>query len=286
MESLTNWRLLITGHNDAARNMAVDEAVLRSYVQGLAPPTLRIYGWQRPALSIGYFQDPVRELDLAECKKRSIGFVRRITAGGIVFHAEELTYSMVCSHQHFRCGRSIKNSFKRICSFIIRAYQALGLEAAFAIDRTEAMKNFGSKTAFCSSGREKYDILINGRKIGGNAQKRFHDTIFQHGSIPLRGDPAFAASLLREKPRHLQQKVTTLSGALERPIEFDELAVRLVKSFKQTTSPQLSQANLSGQEDDLAEYLTREKYTRPEWNIFRSCPGKTDEDSFKKAVLA
>jgi len=286
MESLTNWRLLITGHNDAARNMAVDEAILRSYVQGLAPPTLRIYGWQRPALSIGYFQDPVRELDLAECKKRSIGFVRRITAGGIVFHAEELTYSIVCSHQHFRCSRSIENSFKRICSFIIRAYQALGLEAAFAIDQTEVIKSLGGKTAFCSSGREKYDILINGRKIGGNAQRRFHNTIFQHGSIPLRGDPAFAASLLRERPGHLEKRVTTLSGALERPIEFDELAVKLVKSFKQTTSPQLSEGDLSGQENDLAEYLNREKYTGPEWNIFRSCPVKTNEDSFKKTVLA
>jgi len=286
MESLTNWRLLITGHNDAARNMAVDEAILRSYVQGLTPPTLRIYGWQRPALSIGYFQDPVRELNLAECKKRSIGFVRRITAGGIVFHAEELTYSMVCSRWHFRCSRSIENSFKRICSFIIRAYQALGLDAGFAIDQTEGIKNLGSKTAFCSSGREKYDILINGRKIGGNAQKRFHNTIFQHGSIPLRGDPAFAASLLREKPLHLKQRVTALSGALGRPIGFDELAAELVKSFKQITSPQLSEQDLSGQETNLAGYLNREKYAGPEWNIFRSCPGKTDEDSFRKAVLA
>jgi len=286
MEPLTNWRLLITCLIDAARNMAVDEAILRSYVQGLTPPTLRIYGWQWPSLSIGYFQDPVRELDLAECKKRSIGFVRRITAGGIVFHAGELTYSIVCSHQHFRCSRSIENSFKRICSFIIRTYQALGLEAAFAIDQAKGVKNFGCKTAFCSSGREKYDILINGKKIGGNAQRRFHNTIFQHGSIPLRGDPAFAASLLREKPRHLEQRVTTLSGALGRPIEFDELAAGLVKSFKQTTSSQLSEGDLSGQEKDLAEYLNREKYTRPEWNIFRSCPVKTDEHSFKKAALA
>jgi len=286
MESLTNWRLLMTGHNDAARNMAVDEAVLRTYVQGFIPPTLRIYGWQSPSLSIGYFQDPVRELNLAECKKRSIGFVRRITAGGIVFHAEELTYSIVCSHQHFRCSRSIENSFKRICSFIIRAYQALGLEAGFAIDQTEVIKNLGRKTAFCFSGREKYDILINGRKIGGNAQRRFHNIIFQHGSIPLRGNPGFAASLLRERPRHPKQRVTTLSGALDRPIEFDEFAAELVKSFKQTSSLQLSQEDLSGQEDDLAEYLNKEKYSRPEWNIFRSWPVKTDEDSFKKAVLA
>lgn len=286
MESLTNWRLLMTGHNDAGRNMAVDEAVLRSYVQGVIPPTLRIYGWQPPSLSIGYFQDPVRELDLAECKKRSIGFVRRITAGGIVFHAEELTYSMVCSHQHLRSGRSIENSFKRICSFIIRAYQALGLEAGFAIDQAEGIKNLGGKTAFCFSGREKYDILINGRKIGGNAQRRFHNIIFQHGSIPLRGEVGFAASLLREKPRHLEQRVTTLAEALGRPIEFDEFAAELVKSFKQTSSPELSKGDLSGQENDLAEYLNREKYSRPEWNIFRSCPLKADEDSFKKTVLA
>ena len=286
MESLTNWRLLITGHNNAVRNMAVDEAILRSYIQGLVPPTLRIYGWQPPSLSIGYFQDPVRELDLAECKKRSIGFVRRITGGGIVFHAEELTYSIVCSRQHFRCSRSIENSFKQICSFIVRAYQALGLEAGFAIDQAEVVEALGCKTTFCFSGREKYDILINARKIGGNAQRRFHNAIFQHGSIPLRGDLSFAASLLREKPENLEQRVTTLSGALNRPIEFDEFAAELVKGFKQTNSSQLSEQDLSGQETNLAEYLNREKYTRPEWNIFRSCPVKTDEYSFKKAALA
>ena len=283
---MTNWRLLITGHNDAYVNMAIDEAILRAYRQGGLPSTLRIYGWQPPALSIGYFQDAVRELDLKKCREKSIDIVRRMTGGGIVFHADELTYSIICSEQHFGCGGSIENSFKRICSFIVSAYQRLGLEAAFAVDQDRVGKALGRKTAFCFSGREKYDILINGKKIGGNAQRRFHNIIFQHGSIPLKLNLAFAASLLKEKSPDLEQRITSLAGALARPIEFDEVAAELIKSFRELNSPQLSEGGLSGRENTLAEYLNREKYSSSDWNIFRRSSVSADENCFEKAALA
>jgi lipoate-protein ligase A len=269
METLKNWRLLITGYRDGWTNMAIDEAILRAYAEGAAPPTFRIYGWQPEAFSLGYFQDPSQQLNLDECKKRSVGFVRRITGGSIVFHSQELTYSIVCSGQHFGCGSSVEDSFKRICSFIIRTYQGLGLKSGFALDQSGIKRALGRKTAFCSSGQEKYDILINAKKIGGNAQRRFRRIIFQQGFIPLKADLDFAILFLREKPLNLKNKVTFLNQALGRPIAFEELAFRLIENFKQANCLELVKRDLSDEEKNLAEYLKREKYSRPEWNIFR-----------------
>ncbi|MEY2438662.1 MAG: lipoyl(octanoyl) transferase, partial [Verrucomicrobiota bacterium] len=71
----------------AALNMAVDEALLEK----ASTPSLRIYRWDHPALSFGYFG---RFADVVSCVgDRDV--VRRWTGGGIVFHGEDLTYALV-----------------------------------------------------------------------------------------------------------------------------------------------------------------------------------------------
>ena len=127
-----NWRFIQAGFNGAYTNMAVDEAMLLSYSQGNIPPTVRIYGWRPGAFSLGYFQDPRQVLDLAECDKQNMLFVRRMTGGGVIFHHRELTYSLVCSPDSINVRGSINDSFRRVCSFLIETYKRLGLSARFA----------------------------------------------------------------------------------------------------------------------------------------------------------
>ena len=83
------WRLIQTGFNTAFANMAVDKAILTAHSQGEVPPTVRFYGWNPPAISIGYFQSLVEEVDLHSCNKLGVDYVRRITGGGAVFHENE-----------------------------------------------------------------------------------------------------------------------------------------------------------------------------------------------------
>ena len=49
-------RIIVSGKNDGATNMATDEAILQAYKEGKAPATLRIYGWDPACISIGRFQ--------------------------------------------------------------------------------------------------------------------------------------------------------------------------------------------------------------------------------------
>ena len=85
-------RVLETGYNTAALNMAIDEALIENIGE---VPVLRIYGWRPAAVSIGYFQSIKEEVDLEKCSKIGVDVVRRLTGGGAVLHEFELTYSFI-----------------------------------------------------------------------------------------------------------------------------------------------------------------------------------------------
>ena len=272
---MQNWRLLDTGFSDCYRNMAIDEAMLIAYSKELIPPTLRIYGWKPSALSIGHSQNPEEELIMPVVEEKGISFVRRMTGGGVIFHDNELTYSIVCSADDLGSLDFLKESYKKICSFIINSYRSLGLDADFAFG-----KGFHPKNGwFCFSEREKYDIVIGDKKIGGNAQRRLKNAVFQHGSIPLSSSIEAAIVFLKRTPEDLNRRTCNLSQALGRNISFSELRDELILSFKDTFSIDLIKEELSLKEDILAEELIQFKYSNRGWNFSKHA------DIAKKAHL-
>ena len=89
------WRLIISQPLQCYENMAVDEALMLSHFENKgSAPVLRFYQWAPPAFSIGYFQNPQKEFHLDRLKTDNISFVRRLTGGGIIYHSDELTYSI------------------------------------------------------------------------------------------------------------------------------------------------------------------------------------------------
>src|SRR5690606_17978475 len=91
---LATWRLLETGWQGGATNMASDEAIMEAVAAGEQPPTLRFYGWQPACLSLGYSQ-PWQVVDWESCAARGWDVVRRPTGGRAILHVDELTYSVV-----------------------------------------------------------------------------------------------------------------------------------------------------------------------------------------------
>jgi len=245
--------------------MAIDEALLESYDTVNALPVLRIYGWKPEALSIGYFQDPQDELDLDICELKKIDFVRRITGGGVIFHKSELTYSIVCSREDLGLFTFSKETYRTLCSFLIKTYQDLGLKAEYSLQKSTRQ----SKSWFCFTERERYDILINGKKIGGNAQRRKKEIIFQHGSIPLRSDLDQASGLLRNSLMIDKKNITSLSEALGKDISYNRLKGMLVESFAQAFGVDVVESSLNPREKTLYKFLLNEKYAKQEWNLCR-----------------
>src|SRR5437762_5029540 len=90
-----NWRLLLSPPVDGATNMALDEALLNSGLVG-GPPTVRMYGWTPPCLSVGTNQPLLTQIDTEWCAAQGVTLVRRPTGGRAVLHdgPAELTYSL------------------------------------------------------------------------------------------------------------------------------------------------------------------------------------------------
>ncbi|MFQ5941489.1 MAG: biotin/lipoate A/B protein ligase family protein [Nitrososphaerales archaeon] len=233
-------RVLKTGYNTAPWNMALDE-VLMNGVKDV--PVLRLYGWKPPAVSIGYFQSIEEEVDVKKCKHMAIDFVRRITGGGAVLHDSELTYSFITRNY----PKSIMESYSLICEPIVICINKLGFEAKFS---------------------PLNDVVVDGKKVSGNAQTRKKDTLLQHGTILLDVNIEKMFSVLKVPSEKIRDKMIT--DVKERVMglnkTFEEVASALKEGFSEKFDARLIIDKLTMEEEESAEKLAKKKYATDEWN--------------------
>jgi lipoate-protein ligase A len=170
------WRLLIHGAGSPARNMAVDEALLRK----VSEPVLRLYEWSVPAVSLGYFQPSALAGGRA--------FVRRYTGGGLVDHAHDVTYTIVLPRAHPWMEMSAPESYCHIHRGVQAALKACGIVS----ELTPAAHDVESDACFAKP--VKFDIVAPTGKLSGAAQRRTREGLLHQGSI-LLPDPARNADL-------------------------------------------------------------------------------------------
>lgn len=249
------WRLIDTGENRADWNMAMDEAMLSTFSDG-ARPVLRLYGWE-PSISLGRFQKAAESIDAARLKAHGVACVRRMTGGGALVHGGDLSYSLVFPRSFVK-ERGVKESYRHLCRFLLRLYDKLGLKAGFAADA--GMET--GRSAICLAANEAYDIVIGGRKMGGNAQRLTKQGILMHGSLPMRldaerFDPLFLEPSGLERAASLEQ--------LKVPIEYEELAELVADSFSLSFGAELEKDGISTHEEELAKRLVADKYGTKRW---------------------
>jgi len=262
-EFLPAWRLIDTGALDGPQNMAVDEALLTCFDPERSRPVLRFYAWAPPAFSVGRFQRAEDAVHVGRCVEAGIPVVRRLTGGGCIYHGGELTYSIVCAARHLGGNDGVKESYRRLCGFLLKAYRKLGLAPCFAVDALPDRSGLGVRTPLCYAGREEYDIMIAGSKLGGNAQRRSRGVIFQHGSIPLAPTLHDAAPFLRAPAGRWSLSLRE-TGAATGETEIKQL---LEDSFRENLEVSLERTGLSAEEDTAAGRLLENKYLRDSWNI-------------------
>jgi len=246
------WRLILNGENTAFVNMAVDRAILVAHSEGKVPPTVRFYSWVPPAISIGYFQSLLDEIDIDACNKLGVDYVRRITGGGAVFHEKELTYSIVIAESHPSIPKNILNSYGRICNALIRGLRHLDIQGTYAPIN---------------------DIVVDGRKISGNAQTRKMNTVLQHGTILLDVDVDTMFSLLKvpnEKIKDkmisdVKQRVTSVSHVLGSAVGFGKVAIAMKQGFEEEFHVTLVEGSLTNEETAYARKFEKECFSSYEW---------------------
>jgi lipoyl(octanoyl) transferase len=289
------WRFVFTGGNDAFFNMALDEAFLLSCRRRKSPPILRLYQWEPPGVSIGYFQKINQTVDVDKCQERNIGIVRRLTGGRAVLHLNDLTYSVCASIDFFDyLGENVNQTYQRISYAFLEAFKLLKINAKWAkVSKpfsqntwdTEA-KNEEILAQPCFSSSSRYEIEICGKKILGSAQRRFsardefpfsgQESFLQHGALPLkRGEIELvdllpsSKSLDKEAKSKFRKSYITLQEATNRNVPIKELFNVIQSGFESFFSIKFEYTGLTSEEEKLAQKLFHEKYETKDWNFRR-----------------
>ena len=126
------WRVIDYRRYNIFENMAIDEAVFRGTIAGQTKPTIRFYRSEPAAVSIGYFQDAKKDLNLERCRRNGIDIVRRITGGRTVFHHNEITYSITAGSEKRIFPGNISETYRIISECLIRGLRHLGIDARLA----------------------------------------------------------------------------------------------------------------------------------------------------------
>ncbi|MHB1419640.1 MAG: lipoate--protein ligase family protein [Bacillota bacterium] len=261
------WRLIITRGLDACTNMAIDEAILSHLIDGSAPPTIRFYTWDPPAVSIGYFQDMEAEVDRESCQEEGCQWIRRITGGRAVLHDQEVTYSVVAREEHPLLPGGIEDTYLRISACLVAGLSYLGVEAKLAPGTKK-----GLRTAACFDSASRHEILVGGKKVIGSAQVRRGGCFLQHGSVLLDLDVDKLFTVLRFSIPSSRARENFLRHAgclreLKKEIDTESVLEALTKGFTDQLGIALNEEALSAGEQQTIKELIEKKYASSQWNL-------------------
>lgn len=213
-------KIIHDGAQSAHFNMAAD-----LYLMNRAFETkniyLRIYHWEHPTITLGFMQTPEKILNLDLVKKDGIHWVMRPTGGRGVFHNNDVTYSIIFPISEHSMGQTIEESGEIISQCLTEGLKRnnIFVERHDSELNHEALKRNIKLPCFLAPNRD--EIMVNGRKLIGSAQKRTKHAVLQHGSIPVSKEfinlPKYEKVDLEE-----QQKLTRLLSM--KSISLEELS--------------------------------------------------------------
>jgi len=225
--------------------MAADEAMLESAGQGVA--SLRFYTWAAPTLTLGYFQESgVHEPNLA-----ALPWVRRSTGGGAIVHHHELTYSFA-----FPNDAAWKSAEPWICR-VHRLLRGVLLERGVTSRLVVCGEEQKLAKVLCFQHQTPGDLLMNGSKVAGSAQRKLRGALLQHGSLLLR-----RSEFAPELPGIYDVACRDLFAS-------GELADLLAMAFAHDIGASLAPGPWTSTELARIPEIMAEKYANPEWNTRR-----------------
>lgn len=223
------YLLIHDGDFSAAYNMAFDEILLENSAK-FAKPLLRLYGFDSPSITIGYSQ----YYDAASDNKHTV--VRRPTGGGVVYHDRDLTYTFVVPPGHYITELDRIESyhfFHRGILEILKHFNIYGV-----LSRDMPMPN-DMKRMQCFSSPTRYDVIVDGVKYAGAAQRRSRKGILHQGSIML-------------------EKINC---------DKDSFRKILIKTFENYFDIEFEKIQADKNIINQSKKLENEKYSRKSWNM-------------------
>ncbi|MDE2058218.1 MAG: lipoate--protein ligase family protein [candidate division NC10 bacterium] len=259
-------RLLRMGASAGSINMGIDEALAT-----LCPDraTLRFYAWDAPTLSIGYAQRS-DDIDLAACRKSMVHLVRRPTGGRAVLHQQDLTYSLILPLRPPWTTISIAESCRLINVYLLRGLEMLGLQVSFGHRQRQAD---GALSPFCFLTISPHELLVDGKKVIGSAQRRFPAALLQQGTILLDFQPVGILDLLRPAERAAAAGAVKTMGSLREALGRLPDRLNIETAIRDGLAGEMGiefvEDELQPEEYRLATELADTRYSSEDWTFRR-----------------
>lgn len=229
-------RFIIDTPHSAAFNMAADQFLLD---QCLSSSTVyvRFYFWANPTITLGYMQKSADVLDLRRIERDQICWIKRPTGGRAVLHDKDLTYSCIFPNNLVSMGSTVKESYRIITECLLSGLLSLGIPCQ-THDSYEDFLNLKREVKLpCFLAPNRDEIMVNGKKLVGSAQRRSTKGVLQHGSIPFSTDfrrlPLYLNVGEKEREKHqilLHSKSIGLQE-IDRSIDIETLIRAIQKGF-------------------------------------------------------
>ena len=201
------------GAHDPAENMRRDAALLAAARAPDAAPVLRLFQFAPHGITLSYAQHPERQLDLGRCRRDGVPWAVRPTGGRAIFHAEEWTYALAARIDDPDWGGSLAVAYDAVSRLLVRSLNRLGVPArhapatvvrsaaAHTASASQAAPEAGLRgspasatttgagprhaAAPCFASTARHEVMLEGRKLVGSAQRRNADALLQQGSLLL-----------------------------------------------------------------------------------------------------
>jgi lipoate-protein ligase A len=191
------WNILETKAASAKANMQVDGQLLED-LGNQEKPILHLYEWEKESVTFGYFVKPGELLNLEEAEKKGIDFARRPTGGGVVFHLWDLAFSVLIPAKSSLFSMNTLDNYNlinRVVKEVVKEF--IGFREEIGLTREDAPYRDQKCTHFCMARPTKYDVMLQGKKIAGAAQRKTKDGFLHQGTIALmRPDENLLAAVL------------------------------------------------------------------------------------------
>lgn len=231
----TKYRFILDGPRRATLSMAIDEVLMESQKATSALPTLRIYFWDRPSITAGYFQDIHKIARRYRCKTKHIPVVRRLTGGGLVLHGKDLTFSLSLKNPNDFLPQDTKLSYQKINEALYEGLRHCHQDLSF-VPSSVIPSGRGLDARACFDKPTCFDLLWRGKKAVGASQRRTQGMLLHQSSVFFD---------------------TPAKGIIE----------GILRGFESEWGVRFSRSKLTAQELKKAYFLEKTRYRTPEWSI-------------------
>lgn len=184
--SHSQWTVVDTGISSAKRNMEIDAELLSKLEATSQSPILHLYDWQAPSATYGHFIHPVEHLSEDVFNKNYLDLAKRPTGGGLILHTNDWAFSVLVPAAHEAFSVNTLDNYAFVNRLVIEVIAHFtGRSAALSLLQTESETIDSSSRHFCMAKPTKYDVMLDGKKVCGGAQRRTRSGFLHQGTISL-----------------------------------------------------------------------------------------------------